>query len=339
MSLHPTKYISAVAFILMLVSGHFSLAIADGRDATILILLQPNKASGKSWDLGKGADPMICLDHGCYTGRGFLAPAKFYKGKKAFLPAVQARACRNSLTCVYRKVFIPADTDYIQPIDHDGFKSDLMQNATAKIDDSCRLEDMKLQCSEGIFTSEYSMWIVPKAIADQAGKKALDYALFKSLYEARQQYKKTFITELRSRLPVAVRHFFHSVLEKPVLRQCASDPELMAEVLYISEIFDSQKRQSSSFIRGFIRTELKKTNHADTIYMSKKFWDFHDGIKRLEAYTAADKYKIVPHQKGLKLIIEPEATTLLIGGDVKSRAENALSTCFLSHRLAERKTF
>ncbi|MGH1351274.1 MAG: hypothetical protein ACRBBN_10745 [Methyloligellaceae bacterium] len=338
MSLHFKKCITAFTTILLLLAGNSSLAIAENKRATILLLLQPHKASGERWDLGQGADPMICLKHGCYTGRGFLAPAKYYKGTKAFLPAVQARACRNSLTCVYRKVTIPVGRQSIWPIDHDVFNSDRMQKSSANLDYTCRIESKQLQCSEGIFTREYSMWIVPEEVADQAGRKALDYALFKGLYEARQKKMRTFIKRQYQQLSSTVEQFFHSVLDRPVPRKCFSDPELIVEALYISGIFDSQKRESSSYIRQFINAEYQKEDHVENTLSSGKFWKFHDGLKKLETYTEVDNYRIIPHQKGLKLITEGESTTLMIGGDVRSRTENALAACITSEKIASDNT-
>ncbi len=329
---HLFTFIFSTIFLLC---GFFSVAIADSERATVLVLFQPHKISGRSWDLGKGADPMVCLDHGCYTGRGFVAPAKYYKGKKALLPAVQARACRNSLSCVYRKVYIPTKEIGIWPIDHDVINSDHLEKARAKIDKSCDVEDGQLQCSKGIFTDEYSMWIVPESVADRAGKKALDYALYKGLYKARQRYKKRFIQKQRQYLPLMVESFYNSILDTEISPKCASDPDLIAETLYVTGILDSEARRATAYIRKFIKSNSDASSGREASFSSSHFWNFHSALRTLDFYTKADSYNQVAHQKGLKIGKFGKRVTLYVGGDVKSRAEHIVSECNLSRRIAK----
>ena len=326
------KYVLTYLCVSILVSVLSVKSFAKDEVATILLSLQPQKSSGKPWDWGKGADPIICLKQGCYIGRGFIASAKFYEGKKAFYPLTHARACKNSLTCIFRKVVISEQQSTIRPVDLDGLNAEKMQLRSLKIDHSCHIEHNRLNCLNGIYTSEYSIWVVPESIAEQAGKQLLDYALFRGLYEARQSNKVEFIREQRQSFPEVANRFFSVITGEAIPGSCEYNSEALGEIFYISGAFQSSRREHFSPLINLLTAEsefeaVKKIKNLE----HKNFWGLQDAIELIKQYAYADRHRLVRQQKGIKLLRAKHKTTLLYGWDVKSRANKIISGCTPSH--------
>ncbi len=325
------RYISFCLLVSILLLGSSFLAHADtfGK-ATILLVLQPNKVSGKKWDIGKGADPALCMAYGCYISRGFALSAKYFKGKSALLPVVNARACRNSLICVYRDIELPNEGFDIWPVDLDGFKHDKMQIQRTFIDKSCVFDQRRLQCFNGVHTAEYSLWVVPETVAKSAGKTGLDYALFKGLHDAREAYISSFLDDQRHRLPQIVKKFFHRILDKTVSNQCLRSVDVISEAFYIAGIFDSPDRKPSVFLKNWLLSGSSEEKTKRVLQLKPiVFWKMHHAIHTLKMYADADKRQEFSYQKGIIYRDQGRTTSLDIGWDVKSRAQSLLDKCVL----------
>ncbi len=325
-----SRYFHLLTVILVTVMALFSLsAQADtySEKATVLIVMQPFKQTGKPWDAGKGADPIICLNHGCYVGRGYLTKAKYFPGKKAYLPAVMARACNNTLTCVYRGVKFTRKREDIWPVDIDGFKRDYMATKKASVDRSCFIENKRLQCLNGIYTPEYSMWVIPEDLAKDAGRKVLDYALYKGIHDAREEYMADYLERQRAYLPKTVARFYEKILKSPVPTHCAVDPDIISEAFYLAGIFNSDKRKSGIVFKHLISEERFAGMRRTMLTKPARFWVFHDALSTLELYAFADKRQEFSYQRGLIYKDNNNRTSLLIGWDVKSRAKKVMDQC------------
>lgn len=321
-------YVKFAAIFLVFIASLFSInAQAETEKATVLIVMQPFKQSGKPWDPGKGADPVVCLNHGCYVGRGYLKDAKYFPGKKAYLPAVMARACNNTLKCIYRGVKFTKQREDIWPVDIDGFKRDYLATKKTSIDRSCFIEQGKLQCLNGIYTPEYSMWVLPEKLAEKAGRKVLDYALYKGIHDAREQYMSDYLERQRAYLPKTIARFYEKILNRPVPTHCAVEPDMISEAFYLAGIFNSDKRKSGIVFKHLISDGRFTTFRRSMLTEPAKFWVFHEALSTLELYAFADKRQEFSYQKGLIYKDNSARTSLLIGWDVKSRAGKVMEQC------------
>jgi len=208
--------------------------VAD--NVTIVLRLEPKKASGRNWDIGRGADPIICLTDGCYVSEGLARNARYYRGRSVFLPGVRAGKCRNRLSCVFRNVHLKAGKDTVQPIDLDAFEHDFLERRPIQADQTCLLADNNIQCSNGIFTANYAIWAIPEAIAKAAGKQALDYARSKGLHDSKKDYINVFLRDRGIRLPTAVRRFHNSIAETHVSRRRLPSASFITEAFFIAGI-------------------------------------------------------------------------------------------------------
>ncbi|MGI9386431.1 MAG: hypothetical protein ACR2OX_03280, partial [Methyloligellaceae bacterium] len=120
--------------------------------ATIVVVLEPQKHNSQKWDIGRGADPVLCLKRGCYVSRGLSKNAKYYRGGNIFLPGIRAGACRNSLACVFRNVQLLNGKDEAQLIDLDAIEHDFLDRRPIKVDESCHLRNKRIDCGNGIFS-------------------------------------------------------------------------------------------------------------------------------------------------------------------------------------------
>ena len=69
------------------------LPVTDSHAEPVTILLAIDSAGvdGVRWDLGKGADLVLCMSAGCYVSEGSSNPAKFLKGQRALVRGTPGR--------------------------------------------------------------------------------------------------------------------------------------------------------------------------------------------------------------------------------------------------------
>lgn len=127
----------------------------------------------------KTADPVLCVDTGCYVSAGAATDAKWMAKGLALGPintlGTRAGACRGSLVCVFRNVDLSA-TGRLQPVDLHYLRHDRREVMAVKADPDCTAGSDHLVCSRVIEAKGWRAWIVPEAVAEKAGAAALQKA-------------------------------------------------------------------------------------------------------------------------------------------------------------------
>lgn len=158
---------------------------AKPRRVTVLLVMTPGKRGIRRWN--KTADPMLCIEGGCYISTGGATPARFVSRSEGFGPGIalgeRAGACRNQLACAFRDVDLTADRAWMQPIDLRILRHDRRESRMVSADPSCRIERGHLTCARTVEGQGYRAWIVPENVASEAGEKMLAGALERELGE------------------------------------------------------------------------------------------------------------------------------------------------------------
>lgn len=295
--------------------------------ATVIVAFEPYKANGRKWDSGRGADPVICLTHGCYKSRGRVRDAKYYRGRKIFLPAVINRHCRNSLRCVFRGVDLNKGLTEIWPVDLDGFKHDHLQHRYIKADRTCLTRDKRLQCLNGIFTEYYSMWVIPEYVVEYAGEHKLNQALFHGLDKSKDAYMSSFLVRAREHMPRLISRFYFLLLGHDIPQKCARDIDVIYDAFHISGLLAKQNRHIKRLFKSFIEYKSQKTFTQLVHTHPKIFWDFHDLLQEMHALAGAnDRYRD-QYVTGVKLRTKDGILELLVSNWAEARAQETIEQC------------
>ena len=151
---------------------------AAGR-ATILMVMAP--ASRRSRDAETGADPILCVDNGCYVSNGAQAPSTYHSFNQSLSLAGRigrgAGECNHSTMCVFRNVEMIAGSAIVQPVNLRFVRHDRREQREVTIDTSCRVVENRLSCARPVRTSSYTLWVVPENVARDIGPEMLASAL------------------------------------------------------------------------------------------------------------------------------------------------------------------
>ncbi len=152
---------------------------ASSTRATILIVMTPGNRGIRRWN--KNADPMLCVEENCYISRGEEKPADRISRNKGFGPGIalgkRAGACSNQLACVFRDVDLGGSRAWMQPVDLRILRHDRRESRMVAADQTCAIERGRLNCRQTVESDDYRAWIVPEAVAREAGPAALHDAL------------------------------------------------------------------------------------------------------------------------------------------------------------------
>lgn len=301
---------------------------AKAEKATVLLVLEPKKPSGGNWDIGAGADPIICLKKGCYRGRGFHKSAQFFEGRKILFPTIRAAKCRNSTVCVYRNVDVPKNGSVIEPIDLDGIEHDHLSEKFATVDESCTFRLGKLTCQAGVYAPGYALWVVPEKIAKAAGVKALDFALFKGIQDHKQDFMGDFLRKERRILPKHVASFYSAVIGEEVPRSCSTDPEIISEAFYLAGLVTRGREASELFFEQYMSSVRIAPIVKAVKVQPELFWGLHDAMTTFQKYAAVSVVQVSSGSEGVRYVKNPQGkNSLLVGWQVKSRARALLADC------------
>lgn len=160
-----------------------SSASGGSDKATVLVVLSQNGAHGTSF---KTFDPIICFAGNCFISAGANSEARTTSRDDALSTknavTTGAGACAGQMGCVFRGVtFAPGAP--LQIIDLGLVNHKLHEPLEAKVDASCAFGDGDLMCKKPLTAPDYRVWIVPEAIAAQAGAEKLSSALDDELPE------------------------------------------------------------------------------------------------------------------------------------------------------------
>jgi hypothetical protein len=151
---------------------------------TVLLVMDPGTNGIRRYGK-KTADPVLCTNANCWIGAGTGTSAKLLPRGRALgsgnTLGQRAAACNHRLTCAFRGMDLKASTAMIQPIDMRIMRHDRREFLEIKADHSCRLARGVLHCDKTFTARTWRAWIVPEALAAEAGTAALEAALASGL--------------------------------------------------------------------------------------------------------------------------------------------------------------
>jgi hypothetical protein len=161
--------------------GPRAIPVMERAPATILLVMD---IAGNA--VASKPDPIICVENRCWISSGMVAPAlgmtRSQAGELKTTAAVSPIGCSGKSGCVFRNVLVdPSKRIEVLTITGDGSRS--LGAYTLAPDDSCRGDGNTLSCANGVTTQNYHIWIVPEAIASEAGAARLESAVAEGLPE------------------------------------------------------------------------------------------------------------------------------------------------------------
>lgn len=150
---------------------------------TVLVLMEPRN---RGWRRSKkAAYPVLCVGRRCYISAGAENTANALSRLRVLGPVNslgrRAGPCNNQLACVFRGVTLDRNPSHIQPVDMGLLRHKRRDIRKAAPDRTCAVTRGSLHCTSVIIAHRYRAWIVPEAVAEEAGPKALQDALHNGL--------------------------------------------------------------------------------------------------------------------------------------------------------------
>jgi colicin import membrane protein len=150
---------------------------------TVLVLMEPRN---RGWRRSKkAAYPVLCVGRRCYISAGAVNTANALSRLRVLGPVNslgrRAGPCNNQLACVFRGVTLDRNPSHIQPVDMGLLRHKRRDIRKAAPDRTCAVTRGSLHCTSVIIAHRYRAWIVPEAVAEEAGPKALQDALHNGL--------------------------------------------------------------------------------------------------------------------------------------------------------------
>ena len=335
---------------------------------SVALVVMPRQADGSAWDVGAGADLVLCGAAGCYVSNGLESAATFYEGSAGLRLIKKAGACRDSTACVFRDVdftkLISNENELVQPVDVDYvshsymdaiFNNSLNKEKSLFNAENCSLKKSVLACKLGVHRRDYSLWVVPEKLAELGGKEALDAVLFKGLLHQRAKTLTDELLKHRVRVQTASFEFYKKMfaggadVSLDQLNRCVLTPEFLSETFYVLGLADATERRAEALLTDMVG-KLPPQKIRGLIQRTPQFfWAFLDLTSQLEAFAFADQYRLDKEQTGVLLkkiktdtsenekkaentpdtLSASEGHELIYGWQVKARAKAALSHCEL----------
>lgn len=154
---------------------------------TVLVLMEPRSRGRRRYR--RAAYPVLCVGRRCYISAGAANTANAMSRPRALGPmnslGRRAGHCNNRRACVFRGVTLDRYPSHIQPVDMGLLRHKRRDIRQADPDRTCAVTRGTLQCESVIIAHRYRAWIVPEAIAEEAGPEALKDALRSGLATSR----------------------------------------------------------------------------------------------------------------------------------------------------------
>ncbi|MEZ5775801.1 MAG: hypothetical protein R3D33_14165 [Hyphomicrobiaceae bacterium] len=310
-------------------------ALASAETVTILLKLQPKKANGHNWDIGPGADPVLCVEETCYRSHGPGRPATPMSRARMLGPFVamnvagKAGACTNKTACVFRGVELPDDVSPVRPIDIDVEAHDRMEERFVTVDRTCDAGTGALACYRGTHTVEYSMWIVPETLAATLPAVTLQAALGGDMDQSRLAYAEEFLGEEHDAMPSLVADFFAKTLEDTVDPACAGRSDTMMAAFELAGIADGSDPRFNAFLSDYLADPTRAMISRSIVDQPREFWRLNEAIGRLHQISGAREVRLERARRGIFLdgAIDERRPVLVVGYDVSDRARKLIDRC------------
>jgi colicin import membrane protein len=159
-------------------------AAAGPPRATVLVVLTHHaEASGSP---RKTPDPIICLGEECYISAGPDTDARAVTRAEALSTKNTitngAGACSGKTRCAFRGVAVKPGAE-LQIVDLGLVRHDKRDVVEAKLDTTCGLDETDLVCDNPLTAPDFRIWLMPEAIARDAGATRIEAALADDLPE------------------------------------------------------------------------------------------------------------------------------------------------------------
>lgn len=155
---------------------------------TVLLVMAPGETGIRRFGR-KTADPVLCAGPTCWISGGSGRPAEAVSRGHALGPGntlgPRAAACNQHLACAFREVETAAMTAAVQPIDLRILRHDRRAPMRLAADPTCRFAAGALSCERPFVSRTWRAWVVPEAVAREAGVAGLEAALVSGLRNPR----------------------------------------------------------------------------------------------------------------------------------------------------------
>ena len=308
------------------------LSVAKNQKITVFVLVTPLQADGSAWDVGAGADIVLCGKRGCYVSQGLEQEAQFYEGSGAFRLLKKAGPCRDALACVFRGVeldkLISEQDPFLQLVDVDYVSHTYMDKFAIKQPLSCQLSGSVLSCSKGVHKRTFSMWAVDEAIAKKGGKAAPDQVLFKGLMTQRVSALVENLESVRGQLTASAVKFYKLVVGQEVPVACLDSSDFIGETFYIMGLADAKQRRAEHVIKDFVGAKPVDALTGIVQRSPQLYWAFLDIANQFKAFSGARTAQLTKDVEGLRLYESEDGTALLkFDWRVQARAKALLEAC------------
>jgi len=308
------------------------LTVTQSPKMTVAVVVTPLQADGSAWDVGAGADIVLCGQLGCYVSQGLEQEALFYEGSGAFRLLKKAGPCRDALACVFRGVELDklaSDKDpFLQLVDVDYVSHTYMDKVAIKQPLSCQLNGAVLSCAKGVHKRTFSMWAIDEVVAKKGGKSGLDQVLFKGLISQRVSALVEDLETVRGQLGASGAQFYRLVLGQEVPSTCLDSSDFIGETFYIMGLADAKQRRAEHVIKDFVGAKPVVALKAVVQRSPQLYWAFLDIAKQFNAFARAKTAELSQDIEGIRLYDQEEGGTLLkFDWRVQARAKALLETC------------
>lgn len=315
--------------------------VSDGKDLlTIAVVINDVKPDGSAWDIGAGADIVLCGAKGCYVSNGLSKAATFYEGSRGPWVLNKAGACRDAVKCVFRGVNLDklrsGDDRGIQPMDVDYVSHNYLEKVTVGKIPVCKAGAGAIACESGFHMRSYSMWVMPEVVAQKGGKAGLDHVLFKGILSQRVAALTAEIGDLRGEVQTDVARFYKLMFDIDVPASCVSDPTFLTEAFYVTGLADASQRRAEFVLKDLLGNVPVARLEGLVRQTPAIFWAYRDIARQLKRYGAAKTALYEEEADGIFLKKEavegageagPNEETLVYGWKARGRARSGLSAC------------
>ena len=295
---------------------------------TVAVVVMPRQKDGSAWDVGAGADIVLCGAAGCYVSNGLEKPATFYEGGAGLRLIQKAGECRDRLSCVFRdidlsklttetnKIIEPVDVDYVSHSYMGGVPlqaGPLSKNVPEFLKfDNCSLKRSVIACQVGVHERSYSLWAMPEKLAQTGGREALDAVLFKGLLFQRADFTAKNLIKQRELVRDAVYTFYSKLfaqtgdVDPKGLKHCLTNTHFLTETFFVLGLADATERKAEGLIldlvgqlpHGKIRGFIQRT--------PQLYWAFIDLVSQLMAFSSAEHYSLDTEREGVLLRVKED---------------------------------
>jgi hypothetical protein len=303
---------------------------------TIAAVISPAQTDGSSWDIGEGADLVLCGVKGCYVSRGLEQPATFYAESLGPRVLDKAGACRDVLKCVFRGVslakLVSEDDTKLYLLDVDYVSHTALEKFEIKNSMACTVEAELINCEGGVHRPAFSLWSMQERVAAKAGKAGLDNVLYKGLLNARFKALTAEIGLIRAAVQKDTAAFYKLLFNLEVPKSCLAKPDFLSEVFFVTGLADARQRRAEAILKDLLgHVELERL---EGIVQNSPavFWAFRDIARQLGEFARAEQ---AVYEKDLEALYikknekngQSRSAALLYGWQVEGRAKAGLSIC------------